>query len=1370
MQLKPFSFKQFLLKVCLLIAIFYSFIIEISILITGFLFFSLNSYKGKIEKVVYQHTGYTISINNISPSLSSAMAPEITINNIRLTNPTDPNQAFFVKQIQISLSYSSIWHLEPIFDQVNIDGTELNIELLTDGSIILNGINLNNPKRKLVEPNKNKFDFEKWILKQNQIKLSHIDVSFVDKKNKLPKLELYNITAILQNSYKHKHSIFVTIGRSKEDQRQMLGTRLTWIGGKVTDIQDWKEAELRVQSYRENDQVSGTLQQYIPSLSILDRFNADTAVDAQIKNGKLQFFYANFDIQNLTYALKHHQNLINFPQLGGSIKISLVNNDHYSLLANNLTVATPDGYIFNNKSISGNYNIDKNGYISIFNTDLTAFNNLVAYFPIARKLSISGEIEVVKFSWDGKITHPESYNVSAKFTDLSIKSKDENIPGIDHIYGDVSVNKNNGFVNLVLKKSTLNYPKIFLIPYKFNSLSSQISWQINTDKSFDVTLGRTTIDEIDFKGYAEGKFIYTPGTNGFLDLKAHIDRMKTSKVGDYLPSVIGMPVHKWLNKGLIGGDAVNANLTLKGWLANFPFNDGNGQFYIDADIDHAKLLYVENWPTLDDIIGKFQIRNQKIIIVANSAKISGNNIDKATVVIPDMTASDKVYLTADGLASGSTTNFMTYLSQTPINEIIGKIPEKITTSGNGIVKLHLMVPFSDPMHTKVDGSYSFENNSIQFDMPIPLLTNTNGSLFFSEHGLKIDQLNTNALNSNAIIATTTDSSGVMHFTVDSPNLDFKALSSYYLQFLKEVINGKAATKITFDIGKKGINQLTAQSNLQGVTIFAPAPIGKESSTISSMQFAMHPNNNGFNINFNYAKTLFGNVILNKHGKPDQTLISVGSSKLPQITSNLPKTMISVNTESLDGIEWLLTVFKITKSSHESKPYTPVPNLMVSNDNQYNKMVNESKAEIFPIEVVVNTDNMMMYSTNYYHTNADILVLKDIVLFNINNTLTNGFGSFDFPTKTLALLLNEFNILKAIDTVETSKKEKLKSTSSGAEFANLNRTRAFNENNMTKFEESKLFVNRQNLKPIVKSITSEAIHFPSVGIAINDLYYENVRLAQAKIKLKPQGMDLLVESGEIIGDVTHTTFHGTNFCMECGTNKAFVELMVHLEMRDLGQMIENLGYGPVLAKGSGTADVTLQWNGKLQDFQLSRTIASIKIDLTNGKFLKVSTGSIFGEVLGIINLQTITNIAHLDFSDAFSNGFYFGTLKVRAYLLNNVLTIKSLYMSGPLAIVQSYGTINITHETLDSYLNVTPRLGASIAVGAAAATLNPIVGLVVYAGEWILGQPFNKLFSFGYHITGSLKKPTITKIKISDQVLNNLNATLGGSMGGIGNDK
>ena len=1316
MQLNQFTLKQIISKVALSIAILYAVLISISLLITASLYLGLNHYKPQFQNLISKKTGYNITIGHIEVGLNDVLAPKIIFDNTKITNPKDPKQIFQIKHLELVPSFSSIWRLSPIFSKIIIDGTTLNVKHLDDGSIFLNGIKINEKSTS----KKPSLDIEKLLLDQKQIALSHININYIE--NDIPTFSIYNLNIIFKNNY--IHSLYVSIGSSLDKEDNAINGTLTWSGGKLSRLDTLKNARL----------VVGTKE--------------SVAIDSMLQNGRLQYLNANFDIQNLNYFMTHNQNMINFPKLGGSIKVKLINNDHYTLEANNLTVSTESGNVLDNKKITGNYVINKHGSLSILNTDLSGFNNLVSIFPIANKLIISGTIELVKLSWLGNIFHPDNFKISANFANLGIKSKDEKIPSFNNLSGSLLVTKESGEVNLNLKNSIFNYPKLFLVPYKFNSLSTKLSWQINSNKSFVVNLDPTNIDEVDFKGNAVGKYTYTSGGSGFLDLRAHIDKMLVTKVGNYLPIVIGMPVHKWLNAGLIGGYAKNANLILSGELSHFPFTDGSGKFYIDADVDHAKLNYANPWPPLENIVGKFQIRNQKIIIIANSAKISENNINNATVIIPDMTSKKRVYLTADGVASGSTSNFMTYLRQTPVNDIIGKIPEKITTSGNGVVKIHLMVPFDDPLHTEVNGSYNFNNNSLEFnDLPIPLLSNTNGSLFFSEHGLRIDRIDTKTLNSDANLSVVTDKSGTMHFNVYSPNLDYYELSDYYISFISSIFKGKSPTNISFDIGKRGIDKISATSTLLGVTILAPQPLGKESSTSNGMEFTLAPDHGRFSINFNYAKMLFGNVLFNEHGKLDHTYISFGNPNLPTATKNDPKVLISVDTNNFDGVQWLETVLKTIKPASESN----------SKQNHFSNNISkshETSNNIFPIEVLVNTGNLFIYNSNYQQTNSDILVNKDKILFNLNNTFSNGFGSFEFATKTLNIALNKFNLLQS--PYKKPQQQNPKNTMS--KFADLNQIQT------SQAKESGIAIDTKHLKPMIESISNEAMNFPNIILSINNFYFENMRAGLAKVNLKPKGNDLLIESGQFIGKSTEIYFHGANYCITCAPNKQFVEVVAHTKIHDLGSTIEHFGFGTVVESGSGTVDTTLQWNGKLQDFKLEHAIAAIKVDLKDGKFLKVSTGGIFGEILGIVNLQTLTNLIKLDFSQSFSNGFYFNTLKSSAFLLNNVLTIKSLYMSGPVATVQSFGTINITSETLDVYMNVIPKLGAGFAIGAGAATLSPvagpIVGVAVYAGEWALGEPLNKLFSFGFHITGSLKKPTITSTKISDQAINNLNSAIG----------
>ncbi|HMT02198.1 MAG TPA: hypothetical protein PKD00_02655, partial [Burkholderiales bacterium] len=267
-----------------------------------------------------------------------------------------------------------------------------------------------------------------------------------------------------------------------------------------------------------------------PNFDILEKFNAATALNLEVKKGQLQFLTADFDIKNFSSLVNSkNKHFINFPKLGGSINIKLIDNSHYEILANNLTINTDNGYVINNKKIAGNYYINKRGEISIDKTNLSSFNNLLPIFPYVNNLTLSGTLDIVKLNWLGNIFKPDSYTIFSKFNKLSVKSKDANIPSIDNINGDITITNTGGKLNLFLNDSTLNYNKVFLIPYKFNSLSSQINWTINKDKTIDVVLAPTKIKTIDFDGDIQGKYKYTHGKLGYLELTAHVEKILTSK-------------------------------------------------------------------------------------------------------------------------------------------------------------------------------------------------------------------------------------------------------------------------------------------------------------------------------------------------------------------------------------------------------------------------------------------------------------------------------------------------------------------------------------------------------------------------------------------------------------------------------------------------------------------------------------------------------------------------------------------------------------------------------------------------------------------------------------------------------------------------
>ncbi|MFN7094758.1 MAG: AsmA-like C-terminal region-containing protein, partial [Burkholderiales bacterium] len=662
--------------------------------------------------------------------------------------------------------------------------------------------------------------------------------------------------------------------------------------------------------------------------------------------------------------------------------------------------------------------------------------------------------------------------------------------------------------------------------------------------------------------------------------------------------------------------------------------------------------------------------------------------------------------------------FMRYIQQTPINEIIGRIPDQVRAKGNGEVNLHLKVPFAKPEHTQVSGSYNFINNEIKFDLPVPLLRRVTGKLFFTDHGVKIEKIEAKTLNSMTILSATTAKNGIMHFKINSPALDYNAASSFYLPFLAPLISGKSATNIYFNIGKQGLDQLGASSTLQGVKLDAPAPLAKEFTDISKMNLTMLNKKANFAISFDYANRLFGNLSLNQHGQIDQGLLAVGTKEFATANPNRSKLVINANLDEMHIFTWLETIKKLTATNSSSKTTTftnsitkkPQPAILAT------QPLSTESATIFPLEILLNTNNLYVEQQNFHKANADLLVTQDQTLFNFNNTQANGFGSYTYANQQLDLFLNKFNLQHSIDNnlpKVTMQQQQLASVANfessvkPTESLVVNHTQDLAVNLVKPAIESAVKVTAASFNSApMGQLNSQRLNFPTINLLINNLYYENHSLGKFSVRLRPVGPDLLIEDGELTNeDTARIVFSGVNYCMECGSKKALVNLTASVKINDLGALLENLDYGQIIAKAKGEGSVSVQWNGQLQDFDFAHAIAEVSINLTSGKFLKVDTNNIIGRIIGLINLQTLVSFAKLEFAEIFANGFYFDQLNLKAYLLNNKIDLKNLTMSGPLANVHSLGSIDIPNDNLNLYLSVTPRLGTSLAIGAAIATAN-----------------------------------------------------------------
>ena len=1513
--------QSILVKISAIIIALYILIISTSILISTIFFFSINSSKDLIEKLLYKYTNYNIQLNNINTKINNDFLPELSIKKLSITNPKDLSNQLQINNIKLVFSYASFWHLFPIFKEIVVDDT--NLLLIKDKNrLLLNGFLLNSNIN-----NKQEFDIERYLLRHSLIKISHLNFKFIDTTEQIPNIQINNIDFILSNRYFKKHTLNLTIPDIMPNNDN-LNINLLWSNNKLSNFMHLQNAELNIktlsnkQSNNANNNLVDKLNNKLNTLGhpVYQEFHtlvellysnfddtqnnqtnnhkiqqtqkkssqANFLINIKIHDGQISKFFAKINYTNLFIKIKQKFLIntlsanINVLPDPNNIKQLLIDSSNINLKLNNYNILQDysiHGFI-DKTNYAGQIYLDKLNLSNISHL-YNIFSNNVA--PQNLSYQLNGIINNPNILWHVKNHKLSSYDLNANIQNLSFINNDNNnnrnnkqvtqIASMPEIFGlNAQINYSHELVNnhadatilLNMQNGYFKDKKIFLIPYEFKNLNIKLNLDTQLDQNkqlifLKLKIPSGIITTKDFSASLDGEYTLNKQNiqkHGLLQLNANLDTIMANKVANYLPIEISTSVHKWLNMAIQNGEANNAKLVFDGYLSDFPFSQNNGKFFIEAKLKDITLKYADDWQELNKINGIFKIRNHQIIIDADKLLANNNLVTSCHVIIPDMTSS-KAYLIAQAQSFASTHNFLKYLEHTPLNKILDNLPTNVTATGNGKLKLQLIVPFDSVEHnTKVTGDYQFINNKLIFtNLPVPTISNLNGNLHFTQNSIDTQNTNFNALDSNLKLKITTNltptnTTNNINFHLHSDKLNYQQLNLFYLPSFNNLLIGNANTDIVFFIAPNtvGFKNLKLTTDVNDVHFLLPSPFMHDETMLSDskhtkLELELYNNQNLFDVYFNYLDrnlNINSKIILDHSGKllnanfdiNDQLLNSNdinnnninGNSKSntstnvtttsSSLTTTIPKIKINLNTTSFNVLTWIDAIKKIFISNNTTANNTTANNTTANNiDSQQIKQKNITpnytsllKQELPSIKLNINTNTLILDNNNY--SNAKLLIdtiapnnnynsINNVINFSLDATDVKGSGSYHLNDNILKLNIKQLHLNKS-RTISQLTTSVVNDNNNNVNNPNSDNKKNFtyppecndiltipNESQTIKLiiadnqakacylalhKLRKLFVHNQTTKDHTNSVANDDSsnnsnnnNIPNTFININNLLYDKFNLGKFMLDIQAKDNNVLFNNGSMINDLVELKFNGMTYCTQCSIPDNFTSLKTEFNFNNFGEFLNQIGIDNIIKKGKGSVVIRSQWNGNLDDFNIKDSIAHITMDLNSGEFLKTQNNSIINNVIGIITLQTLTQLIKLDFASLFNSGFIFEKLSINAYLINNILAIKELTMIGTQAIVKIYGNINLSNNQLNLYLSVTPHLDTSTAIATAIATVPTGIGPAVvgasYAVDWLLGKPFNKLFTFSYHVTGDLTAPILNVINIRKQITNNVGSTI-----------
>lgn len=210
----------------------------------------------------------------------------------------------------------------------------------------------------------------------------------------------------------------------------------------------------------------------------------------------------------------------------------------------------------------------------------------------------------------------------------------------------------------------------------------------------------------------------------------------------------------------------------------------------------------------------------------------------------------------------------------------------------------------------------------------------------------------------------------------------------------------------------------------------------------------------------------------------------------------------------------------------------------------------------------------------------------------------------------------------------------------------------------------------------------------------------------------------------------------------GAARPRTHVNVHVEASDIGGLLARFGYPEGVKGGTAKLEGSLAWTGTPYDFDVPSLTGNLAMEAAKGQFVKLDPG--IGKLLGVMSLQALPRRMSLDFKDVFSEGFAFDEIAGTVHFNRGTATTDNLRIRGPAAHILMRGDVDLGQETQNMRVRITPHVMETVSV-AGALVGGPIAGVATYLFQQVLRDPFGKLVTYEYGVTGSWSDPVVKRL-------------------------
>lgn len=1308
----------------------------------------IDEFRPQLETWATQSLGVRVRVGTVAAQ-SKGMVPSFELKDVTLLD-AQGRVALRLPQVRIALSPRSLWRFG--FEQIYIDRPVLDVRRDANGKITIAGLDFADNR----DGDTVALD---WFFSQFEFAIQEGTLRWTDEQRNAEPVLLNQVAVVVRNRGRH-HDL-----RLDATPPASLGSRFSVRGKFLQPLlsrqngrwQDWTG-----QLYAEFERVDlSELRHYMPLGVDLTQGRGALRGWLDVAEGRATQVAADVALAEVQVTLGADLQALAVRQVQGRLGGQRLPTG-FDFFTRALRFDTQDGLHWPGGDVdlrlehAGTGQAER-GQFKADQLDLAALAQIASRLPLDASLrerlqvyAPKGRVDSLQASWQGALSAPQRYAARGRVSRLEIAAV-AGVPGVKGLDLDFDFDQQAGQLRLALVDGSVDLPGIFQDPViAVTSLATDVRWQSQGER-LAVQLDKLKFANADAEGEAQIKWeTADPAKSlsgarypGVLDLQANLSRADGKQVHRYLPLVIDQAAREYVRDAVLDGQASAVRFQVKGEIDRLPLIDPKkGAFKITAQVTGARLAYVPPslqdatelpWPVLTDLSGELVIDRMQLQVNKARAILGQGTALQVTRVearIDDLEHS-RVEVNAD--IKGPLPEMMRLVNASPLRAMTDQALAASVVSGSAAYQLKLMLPIADIDQSSVRGSVTLAGNDVQITPDSPRLTRARGRVNFTEAGLSLSGVQAQMLGGEVrleggllLVPESPAGRGAPTLIRASGVASAEGLrQATELGFVARLASHATGTATyTANLGlRKGVPELLVNSNLKGVALSLPAPLGKIADAVLPLRLqtallAERPLPLQDRLSLTVANQL--QLVYERDVSQAEPRVLRGALEVgldAQESAPLPAAGVAANIrlQNLSVDAW----FEVLTQAMGG-PAGPAGGTTAA-------AVSPLASSYLPDQLAVRSPVLTFGGRQFHQVVIGGSREAGVWRANLAASELNGYLEYREPNALLT------------------------GGAEGRVFARL----------------ARLTIAPSVAGDVEALLEAQPASIPALDIVVDDFELRGKHLGRLEVQAvnrrapsttreagvrewrlnqfnlsAPEAS--FVASGNWVALNGQAPAAGRAVAGKSGGARR-TAMNFKLDVGDSGALLSRLGMQDVVRGGRGKLEGQVAWMGSPLSLDYPSMSGAFTVNVASGQFLKADPG--IAKLLGVLSLQALPRRLTLDFRDVFSEGFAFDFLRGDVRIDQGMAFTNNLQMKGVNAAVLMEGSADIARETQDIKAVVIPEINAGTAA-LLATVINPAVGLGTFLAQMFLRRPLIESATQEFHIDGSWADPQITKVSRS----------------------